>query len=165
MHVPRHTHTIATMVIPRYWPVVVVVVVYFSHSRLKQLAQARAEIKTSLYFGFQLFFVGLTLFGCCCCSLGLCSVLLNIELAAFSDTSAVAKETQTSFGDVATGQKETSLLLVGVFVAGSVCQNNKREEKKKEIRKKCNPQKSGLKLNRKTSFSPLLCFRVHFFMA
>lgn len=163
MHVPRHTHTIATMVIPRYWPVVVVVVVYFSHSRLKQLAQARAEIKTSLYFGFQLFFrrsdfVWLLL-------LFSWPVLLNIELAAFSDTSAVAKETQTSFGDVATGQKETSLLLVGVFVAGSVCQNNKREETKKEIRKKCNPQKSGLKLNRKTSFSPLLCFRVHFFMA
>lgn len=133
MHVPRHTHTIATMVIPRYWPVVVVVVVYFSHSRLKQLAQARAEIKTSLYFGFQLFFrrsdfVWLLL-------LFSWPVLLNIELAAFSDTSAVAKETQTSFGDVATGQKETSLLLVGVFVAGSVCQNNKREEKKRRYEK------------------------------
>jgi len=46
-------------VMPRYWPVVVV---YFFHSRLKQLAQARAKIKTSLSLVFQPAFFSLVSF-------------------------------------------------------------------------------------------------------
>jgi len=90
-------------------------------------------------------------------------LLLNIELTAFWDTSELAKD-RNQFGELATGQKETSLPSVGVFGSVWFVKIIKKETTYKKSRKKVQPKKLKFKLNRKTSFSSLLCFRVHFFM-
>jgi len=89
-------------------------------------------------------------------------LLLNIELAAFWDTSELAKD-RNQFGELATGQKETSLPSVGVFGSLWFVKIIKKETTyNTKSRKKYNLKNSSLSLIEKLLSARFFVFEFTF---